>query len=175
MVAATICSERLGTNQLCHSTLTLYHAVCSSFVLYSFSQSPKKVGDDIAKATGDWKGLRITVKLTIQNRQAAVSPWSVSTSTLALVDIQPLDAYKFCYCSRLKLCHQPQPSSSRRWRNLPVTGRRSRTVSNFLPHLNNILLEKACLCGFWPFVVIDCKPLITVLVCKSDFVLPKEG
>ncbi|TRZ00590.1 hypothetical protein DNTS_006461 [Danionella cerebrum] len=34
--------------------------------------SPKKVGDDIAKATGDWKGLRITVKLTIQNRQAAI-------------------------------------------------------------------------------------------------------
>uniref|UniRef100_A0A8C0NDW8 Large ribosomal subunit protein uL11 n=1 Tax=Canis lupus familiaris TaxID=9615 RepID=A0A8C0NDW8_CANLF len=32
--------------------------------------SPKKVGDDIAKATGDWKGLRITVKLTIQSRQA---------------------------------------------------------------------------------------------------------
>ncbi|XP_004629092.1 60S ribosomal protein L12-like [Octodon degus] len=31
---------------------------------------PKKVGDDIAKATGNWKGLRITVKLTIQNRQA---------------------------------------------------------------------------------------------------------
>jgi large subunit ribosomal protein L12e len=36
-------------------------------------QSPKKVGEDIAKATQDWKGLRITVKLTIQNRQAAVS------------------------------------------------------------------------------------------------------
>lgn len=35
--------------------------------------SPKKVGDDIAKATGDWKGLRITVQLTIQNRQAKVS------------------------------------------------------------------------------------------------------
>ncbi|XP_037591845.1 60S ribosomal protein L12-like [Cebus imitator] len=34
--------------------------------------SPKKVGDDIAKATGDWKGLRITVKLTIQNRQALI-------------------------------------------------------------------------------------------------------
>ncbi|XP_036625051.1 60S ribosomal protein L12-like [Trichosurus vulpecula] len=32
--------------------------------------SPKKVGDDITKATGDWKELRITVKLTIQNRQA---------------------------------------------------------------------------------------------------------
>uniref|UniRef100_A0A2R9B3Z0 Large ribosomal subunit protein uL11 n=1 Tax=Pan paniscus TaxID=9597 RepID=A0A2R9B3Z0_PANPA len=34
--------------------------------------SPKKVGDDIAKAMGDWKGLRITVKLTIQNRQAQI-------------------------------------------------------------------------------------------------------
>merc|ERR1712158_345641 len=35
--------------------------------------SPKKVGDDIAKNTGDWKGLRITVQLRIQNRQATVS------------------------------------------------------------------------------------------------------
>ncbi len=36
-------------------------------------QSPKKVGEDIAKATSDWKGLRVTVQLTVQNRQAAVS------------------------------------------------------------------------------------------------------
>ncbi|KAK0504981.1 ribosomal protein L12 [Armillaria luteobubalina] len=35
--------------------------------------SPKKVGEDIAKATGAWKGLRVTVQLTIQNRQATVS------------------------------------------------------------------------------------------------------
>ncbi|KAF5326084.1 hypothetical protein D9611_000115 [Ephemerocybe angulata] len=35
--------------------------------------SPKKVGEDIAKATSNWKGLRVTVQLTIQNRQAAVS------------------------------------------------------------------------------------------------------
>jgi len=34
--------------------------------------SPKKIGEDIAKATQEWKGLKITVKLTIQNRQAAV-------------------------------------------------------------------------------------------------------
>merc|ERR1719488_38169 len=34
--------------------------------------SPKKIGDDIAKATQDWKGLKVTVKLTIQNRQAKV-------------------------------------------------------------------------------------------------------
>ena len=35
--------------------------------------SPKKVGEDIAKCSQDWKGLRITVQLKIQNRQAQVS------------------------------------------------------------------------------------------------------
>ncbi|KAF9515481.1 hypothetical protein BS47DRAFT_1371996 [Hydnum rufescens UP504] len=35
--------------------------------------SPKKVGEDIAKATVAWKGLRVTVQLTIQNRQAQVA------------------------------------------------------------------------------------------------------
>lgn len=39
--------------------------------LFNF-QAPKKVGDDIQKATMDWKGLKITVKLTIVNRQATV-------------------------------------------------------------------------------------------------------
>lgn len=34
--------------------------------------SPKKVGEDIQKASMEWKGIRITAKLTIQNRQAAV-------------------------------------------------------------------------------------------------------
>eukprot|EP01118_Nematostelium_gracile_P009471 TRINITY_DN319_c0_g1_i1.p1 TRINITY_DN319_c0_g1~~TRINITY_DN319_c0_g1_i1.p1 ORF type:complete len:167 (+),score=52.66 TRINITY_DN319_c0_g1_i1:186-686(+) len=34
--------------------------------------SPKKISDDIQKATGDWKGLRITCKLIIQNRAAKV-------------------------------------------------------------------------------------------------------
>ena len=31
------------------------------------------MGDDIAKATADWKGLKITVQLRIQNRQATIS------------------------------------------------------------------------------------------------------
>lgn len=45
--------------------------------------SPKKVGDDIAKETAkDWKGLRVTVKLTVQNRQAKCS---VVPSASALV------------------------------------------------------------------------------------------
>merc|ERR1712071_630447 len=35
--------------------------------------SPKKIGEDIAKATADWKGLKITVQLTVQNRQATIS------------------------------------------------------------------------------------------------------
>jgi len=35
--------------------------------------SPKKVGEDIMKATKEWKGMNVTVKLTILNRQATVS------------------------------------------------------------------------------------------------------
>ncbi|CAN6674714.1 large ribosomal subunit protein uL11B [Trichomonascus vanleenenianus] len=35
--------------------------------------APKKVGEDIAKATKGFKGIRCTVQLTIQNRQATVS------------------------------------------------------------------------------------------------------
>jgi len=34
--------------------------------------SPKKLGDDIAKATADWKGMGVMVRLEIQNRQAVV-------------------------------------------------------------------------------------------------------
>eukprot|EP00794_Sanderia_malayensis_P016660 gene16660-18353_t len=44
--------------------------------------SPKKVGDDIAKATTAWKGLKITVKLTIQNRQATISVCPSAASLL---------------------------------------------------------------------------------------------
>jgi len=35
--------------------------------------SPKKVGDDVAKATQDWKGIGVTVRIAIQNRQSTVS------------------------------------------------------------------------------------------------------
>merc|ERR1719438_585122 len=35
--------------------------------------SPKKIGDDIVKNSAAWKGIRVTVKLTIANRQAKVS------------------------------------------------------------------------------------------------------
>lgn len=46
---------------------------CLGMSLFNVLQSPKKVGEDIAKATTAWKGLRVTVQLTIQNRQAQVA------------------------------------------------------------------------------------------------------
>merc|ERR1712179_862339 len=59
------------------------------------SLSPKKVGDDICKATGDWKGLKITVKLTIQNRQAQVSVVpSVSSLIIKALKEPPRDRKK---------------------------------------------------------------------------------
>uniref|UniRef100_A0A8C2V0E8 60S ribosomal protein L12 n=1 Tax=Chinchilla lanigera TaxID=34839 RepID=A0A8C2V0E8_CHILA len=50
----------------------------------SLGLSPKKVGDDIAKATGDRQGLRITVKLTIQNKQAQIDVVPSPSALLAL-------------------------------------------------------------------------------------------
>ncbi|CAD7687568.1 unnamed protein product [Nyctereutes procyonoides] len=44
--------------------------------------SPKKVGNDITKATSDWNDLRVTVKLNVQNRQAQVA---VVSSASALI------------------------------------------------------------------------------------------
>jgi len=45
-------------------------------------QSPKKIGDDIQKNTGDWKGLKITCRLTIVNRQAKVEVVPSASSLL---------------------------------------------------------------------------------------------
>lgn len=61
--------------------------------------SPKKIGEDIAKETAkDWKGLRVTVKLTVQNRQAKVS---VVPSAAALV----IKALKEPARDRKKVCY----------------------------------------------------------------------
>lgn len=48
----------------------------------TLSLSPENVGDDITKATSDWKGLRMTVKLTVPNRQ---SQTEVAPSASALI------------------------------------------------------------------------------------------
>ena len=59
--------------------------------------SPKKIGEDIAKETAkEWKGLKVTVKLTVQNRQAKVS---VVPSAAALV----IKALKEPYRDRKKV------------------------------------------------------------------------
>ncbi len=34
--------------------------------------APKKVGDDIAKATKEWKGIKVSVRLTVINRVATI-------------------------------------------------------------------------------------------------------
>eukprot|EP00918_Siedleckia_nematoides_P070456 GHVU01153870.1.p1 GENE.GHVU01153870.1~~GHVU01153870.1.p1 ORF type:complete len:192 (-),score=40.23 GHVU01153870.1:34-552(-) len=45
--------------------------------------SPKKVGEDIAKETAAWKGMRVQVKLTVQNREAKIE--IVPTATALLI------------------------------------------------------------------------------------------
>ena len=64
--------------------------------------SPKKVGEDIAKETKkDWNGLRVTVKLTVQNRQAKVSVVpSASALVIKALKEPPRDRKKVGYlCS----------------------------------------------------------------------------
>mmetsp|Transcript_9198 Transcript_9198/g.13811 ORF Transcript_9198/g.13811 Transcript_9198/m.13811 type:complete len:166 (+) Transcript_9198:51-548(+) len=57
--------------------------------------SPKKIGEDIQKGTMDWKGLPITVKLTIVNRQATVSVIpSASSLVLKALNEPPRDRKK---------------------------------------------------------------------------------
>eukprot|EP00826_Nyctotherus_ovalis_P058321 TRINITY_DN8004_c0_g1_i1.p2 TRINITY_DN8004_c0_g1~~TRINITY_DN8004_c0_g1_i1.p2 ORF type:complete len:172 (+),score=67.34 TRINITY_DN8004_c0_g1_i1:128-643(+) len=36
--------------------------------------NPKKIGDDIQKLTKEWKGIKIMVELSVQNREAKVTP-----------------------------------------------------------------------------------------------------
>lgn len=57
--------------------------------------SPKKVGDDIAKATKDYKGIKVTVCLTIQNRQATASVVPAASSlVIAALKEAPRDRKK---------------------------------------------------------------------------------
>jgi hypothetical protein len=69
-----------------HTTHSLHFRYLIKYVQKNlflfFFQSPKKVGDDIAKATQEWKGLRVTVKLTVKNREATVT---VVPSAAALI------------------------------------------------------------------------------------------
>merc|ERR1712086_101361 len=52
--------------------------------------SPKKMGDDIVKGTSQWKGIRVTVRLSIQNRQAKVDVQPNATSLVIKALKEPL-------------------------------------------------------------------------------------
>lgn len=56
--------------------------------------SPKKVGEDIMKSTMDWKGLKVTVKLTILNRQATVSLVPAASSLIIKALKEPYKSRK---------------------------------------------------------------------------------
>ncbi|KAM7267543.1 hypothetical protein ACFE04_009709 [Oxalis oulophora] len=63
--------------------IVLYRIISLAPTIGPLGLSPKKIGEDIAKETAkEWKSLRVTVKLTVQNRQAKVS---VIPSVAALV------------------------------------------------------------------------------------------
>ncbi|KAK2946455.1 putative 60S ribosomal protein L12-3 [Blattamonas nauphoetae] len=57
--------------------------------------NPKKIGEDIAAATKEWKGLRVTVKLVVKNRvaQVFVVP-SVSSMLIQALKEPPRDRKK---------------------------------------------------------------------------------
>ena len=77
--------------------------------------SPKKVGDDIVKATNaDWKGLRVTCKLIVQNRQAKVEvvPSAASLVIKALKE-PPRDRKKVKNSARCSLT-----AATLQWRTL---------------------------------------------------------
>ena len=61
--------------------ILLYDQSFSKFALIIL-KAPKKISEDIAKSTTEWKGLRITVQLTVQNRAATIA---VLPSASALV------------------------------------------------------------------------------------------
>jgi hypothetical protein len=83
--------------------------------------SPKKIGEDIAKETAkDWRGLRVTVKLSVQNRQAKVS---VVPSAAALV----IKALKEPVRDRKKV--RPKRDRDRRWCGGNGGGARARVRS----------------------------------------------
>jgi large subunit ribosomal protein L12e len=91
-------------------------------------QSPKKVGEDIAKATTAWKGLRVTVQLTIQNRQAQVS---VVPSASSLV----IRALKGTLCWFSVLCSCSIPPSL-------AEPPRDRKKEKNIKHSGNIALDE---------------------------------
>ena len=85
--------------------------------------SPKKVGEDIAKTTAkDWKGLRVTVKLIVQNRQAKVEVVPTASALVIKALKEPArDRKKVrlhcvqCHARDSRLCAKPERSLPMTW------------------------------------------------------------
>ena len=92
--------------------------------------SPKKVGEDIAKETKkDWNGLRVTVKLTVQNRQAKVSVVpSASALVIKALKEPPRDRKKVCCFSPSAAHHQVSALCNDRHTANTVTATRARAM-----------------------------------------------
>lgn len=58
--------------------------------------SPKKIGEDIQKNTKEWKGLPITVKLTIINRQARIYYQNPTTTVRWLLALTSSGLHSRC-------------------------------------------------------------------------------
>merc|ERR1711898_67515 len=52
--------------------------------------SPKSVGEDLAKATKDWKGMRVTCKLLVVNRKVSVEVLPSATALLIKALKEPI-------------------------------------------------------------------------------------
>jgi len=88
-------AKKFDPNEVKYVIMRQYGAeVCASAVLAPkvgpLGMSPKKIGDDICKATTAWKGIRITVKLTIQNRVATPNVVPNATSLLVKCLKEPI-------------------------------------------------------------------------------------
>ena len=114
--------------------ITQSHPI-SCAILFFLIQSPKKVGEDIAKATTAWKGLRVTVQLTIQNRQAQVSVVP-SASSLVIRALKGM-SYHFsalCLCSFESTLLSQSPHGIVKRRKTSSTLETSRSMRSMRSH-----------------------------------------
>lgn len=83
--------------------------------ILTVSPAAQQIGEDIAKETQkDWKGLRISVKLVVQNRQASLlgahgQGWAVAVC----LDVSPETGGRAHPAARDRVClHLPAPAGS---------------------------------------------------------------
>merc|ERR1712086_890063 len=79
--------------------------------------APKKVGEDIQKATKDWRGIKIYIEIMVQNRQATVSivPTAAPLVLKLLPSLRKLDPAPWPLLSRepfLKFSEHASPSAA---------------------------------------------------------------